>query len=40
MDLHIVLVGYLLKAKKDAKNQRNMRFRIYIYQNQLDKACF
>ena len=39
-DLPIVLVDHLLKTKTKDKNLKNPRKSRYIYQNELDTACF
>ena len=40
MDLHIVLVGHLQENKERIRNFRETGDSRYIYQNELDKACF
>ena len=40
MDLHIVLVGHLQENKERIRNFRKTGDSRYIYQNELDKACF
>ena len=34
-----MLVDHLLKTKKEFKNLKNRRYKLYL-QNELDKACF
>ena len=40
LDLHIVLVVHSLKIKKEQKKIKETGESRYIYQNELDKACF
>ena len=39
-DLHVVLVDHSLKIKKDLKKSKETGDLRYIYQKELDEACF
>ena len=40
MDLHIVLAVHSLKINKEQRDKKKTGDPRYIYQNELDKACF
>ena len=40
LDLPIVLLGHLQKAKKEFKNFKETQDSRYIYQNEIHKSCF
>ena len=40
MDLYIVSVDHLEKTNKEPKSLKQQEIKHYIYQNEVDKACF